>query len=321
MAVESSTSSQSSKSRCKLKVAVLAGGIGAERQVSLQSGKCIRQALDEAGFDATIADISPDNLTVLDEEEIDIFFLALHGTFGEDGRLQEILEQRNLAYTGSGPEASRLAFDKMASKKSFSAVGVLVPEATAIYCKEDMENFETRFNRSGDKYVVKPTRQGSSVGISIVSGMDETVTAAEKVLGEFGDCMIEQYIAGRDVTVSILFGEPLPIIEIRPREVFYSYHSKYVDEKTEYLFDTITDASLEAKIQLSAVDCFNALGCRDFGRADFILGSDGQPYVLEVNTIPGFTTHSLLPMAARKRGLSMSELCTKIIEAALTSED
>jgi D-alanine-D-alanine ligase len=171
----------------------------------------------------------------------------------------------------------------------------------------------------GEKFVVKPIRQGSTVGVTIVDEPEAVIADARKCLKTFGDCMIEEYIDGREITVGILGKSPLPIIEIKTKTGFYDYEAKYIDEQTQYLFDTIDDAELAQKIAAAALDCFNALGCRHFARADFILTKNKIPYVLEVNTIPGFTSHSLLPMAAAKTGLSMSDLCTKIIEAAYSS--
>jgi D-alanine-D-alanine ligase len=316
MAVKSSASSKFSFAKRK-KIAVLMGGIGRERDVSIQSGNCVAAALKEAGLKVVSSDIQPDNMKILDDESIDIFFLALHGKFGEDGQLQQILEDRSLTYTGSGPEASRLAFDKMAGKKAFIKAGIGTPPAVVFNGDADASLMEKQLREFGDRYVIKPIRQGSSVGVSIVDSPQKAIAAGRNVLKEFSDCMVEKFIAGRELTVGVLCGEALPIIEIRPKSSFYDYHAKYVDEQTEFLFDTITDAALTQGIQKTALDCLDALGCRHTARVDFILGDDGKLYALEVNTIPGFTTHSLLPKAAAKSGLSMSQLCVKIIEAAL----
>ncbi len=302
-----------------LKIAVLFGGIGAERDVSIQSGRCVAEALEQGGFHVVAADVRPDSLDILQDGSIDVFFPALHGLFGEDGRLQQILEDSSLLYTGSGPAASRLAFDKMASKKLFERAGVATPRVIEFSAASDIRRIEEHLRHFTQKYVVKPVRQGSSVGVSIVSTPDEALATARRTLAEFGDCMIEQFIAGREVTVGILCGRALPIIEIRTQNSFYDYHAKYVDEGTQYLFDTIEDPATVARVSRAAVDCFNALGCRHFARVDFILSEEAVPYALEVNTIPGFTRHSLLPKAAAKSGLSMSELCAKIVEAASSS--
>ena len=305
--------------RSKIKVAVLAGGIGAERDVSIQSGRSVAEALQEAGYDVVTSDIRPDYLEILDDSSIDVFFPALHGEFGEDGRLQQILEDKSLLYVGSGPMASRLAFDKMAAKKLFERVGVATPAAVEFGSSTDTNLLEEKLLDFPDKYVVKPIRQGSSVGVSIVSTAQEALLAARETFREFGDCMIEEFVPGTEITVGILHGGALPIIEVRTQSGFYDYHAKYLDEQTEFLFDTITDTDVAAKLNRAAIDCFNALGCRHFARIDFLLSGDKTAYALEANTIPGFTSHSLLPKAAAKAGLSMSDLCAKIVEAAYSS--
>jgi D-alanine-D-alanine ligase len=305
--------------RSKIKVAVLAGGIGSEREISFQSGECVAGALKQAGFEVVTADIRPDYLEILDDTSIDVFFPALHGEFGEDGRLQQILEDRSLLYAGSGPAASRLAFDKMASKMIFEDAGVSTPAAIEFDGDTNVELLEEQLLSLASRYVVKPIRQGSSVGVSIVSAPAEAIDAARKTLSEFGDCMIEEFMPGREVTVGILHGRALPIIEVRPKSGFYDYHAKYLDERTQYLFDTVTDAAAAENLSRSAVACFNALGCRHFARVDFLLTDEQIAYVLETNTIPGFTSHSLLPKAAAKAGLSMAELCSSIVEAAFSS--
>ncbi len=300
----------------QMKVAVLCGGVGREREVSLESGRCVAEALRQGGLDVVTSDIRPDDMRILDRKDIDVFFLALHGEFGEDGRLQRICEDRGLVYTGCGPEASRLAFDKIASKKLFVAAGVPVPPVVEFAPGEDPVVLDGRLKELGERFVVKPIRQGSSVGVHIVKSHSDAVAAACKVRDEFGDCMIESFVAGREVTVGVLDRQPLPIIEIRSKTGFYDYHAKYIDDRTEYLFDTIEEERVRTRLAELAMDCFDALGCRDFSRVDFIVGGDGTPYALEVNTIPGFTTHSLLPKAAAKIGIPMSELCVRIVRTA-----
>ena len=310
--------------RCKrsqiqeqIRVAVLRGGVGRECQVSLESGRCVAEAMQRAGLDVVASDIRPDDMQVLDRKDIDVFFLALHGEFGEDGQLQRIFEDRGLVYTGSGPEASQLAFDKMASKRRFVDAGVSVPAVVEFTRDMGPAQLDGQLKGLGERFVVKPIRQGSSVGVHVVDSRREAVAFAQQVLGEFGDCMVESFIQGRELTVGVLGRQALPIIEIRSKTGFYDYHAKYVDDRTEYLFDTIEDRDIQARVQRAALACFDALGCRDFARVDFILSGDGTPYALEVNTIPGFTTHSLLPKAAAKIGLSMSDLCVRIVRTAL----
>jgi len=265
------------------------------------------------------SDIRPDNLDILEDNSIDVFFVALHGRFGEDGQLQQILEDKSLCYTGSGPTASRLAFDKLAAKERFAKAGIATPKVIEFDNQAKKNLLEKQLLQLSERFVVKPVRQGSTIGVSIVDDPKSAIAAARECARKFGDCMIEQYIAGREITVGILEHQTLPIIEIRSRTGFYDYHAKYIDNQTEFLFDTIDDLKLSAKIEMAALDCFDVLGCRHFARVDFILDSDRIPYALEVNTIPGLTTHSLVPKAAAKMGLSMSQLCVKIIEAAYSS--
>ncbi|MFZ0033687.1 MAG: D-alanine--D-alanine ligase [Sedimentisphaerales bacterium] len=319
MTFKSSAGPQSPLIERPVKVAVLMGGISRERDISIQSGKCVADALKQAGVNVVLADIRPDHLDILDDKSIDVFFIALHGTFGEDGTLQEILESKNLVYTGSGPKPSRLAFDKWVSKEYFTKVGVPSPDAI-LFDPNKGDEIEDTIWRLGQKYVIKPLREGSTIGIAIADNPNQAVAAARKCAAEFGDCMIEEFVPGREITVGVLGKDALPILEIRARGGFYDYQAKYLDDKTEYLFDTINDAALVARIQKSSVDCFNVLGCHGAARVDFILHDEGIPYVLEVNSIPGLTSHSLLPKAAAKTGLSMSDLCIKIIEAALENK-
>lgn len=321
MTAGSSTNSKSANHARAARVAVLMGGVGTEREISIQSGSCVAKALEQADVAVVRSDVAPDNIEILQDDSIDAFFLALHGKFGEDGELQQILEDRGLVYTGSGPKASRLAFDKMASKKLFGEAGVHTPGAIEFRPGTDTAQLVEQLRSLGETFVVKPVRQGSSIGVSIVAGPGEAASVAEKTHEQFGDCMIEHFIPGREVTVGILDGRALPIVEIRNTTGFYDYKAKYLDEQTEYLFDTIKEPGLREEIKAAAVDCFDSLGCRDFARVDFILGDDGIAYALEINTIPGFTTHSLLPKAAAKEGLSISGLCMRIITAALEGKD
>jgi D-alanine-D-alanine ligase len=288
--------------------------VGGERDVSLQSGRCVAEALREGGFDVVTSDIQPDDMQVLERKDIDVFFLALHGEFGEDGQLQQILEDRGLVYTGSGPRASRLAFDKMASKRLFAEARVSVPAVVEFRPDMDVQELDRRVQAPGERFVVKPIRQGSSVGVHIVGTRQEAIGAAQQVHAEFGDCMIEAFVPGRELTVGVLGRQVLPIIEIRSKTGFYDYHAKYISDQTQYLFDTIEDQDTRKRVSRVALTCFDALGCRDFARVDFILADDGTPYALEANTIPGFTSHSLLPKAAAKVGLPMKELCMQIVQ-------
>ena len=225
-------------------MAVLRGGVGREREVSLESGRCVAEAMQQAGLDVVVSDIRPDDMQVLDRRDIDVFFLALHGEFGEDGQLQQVFEDRGLVYTGSGPEASRLAFDKMASKRLFAGAGVDVPAVVEFTRDMEPAELEKQLQGLGERFVVKPIRQGSSVGVHVVDSREKAVAAARQVLAEFGDCMVESFITGRELTVGVLGRQVLPIIEIRSKTGFYDYQAKYVDNRTEYLFDTIEDRDI-----------------------------------------------------------------------------
>lgn len=300
----------------QLKVAVLSGGIGSEREVSLKSGQTVYAALQESGLETVLVDFTPEDMSILDDRSVDVFFLIFHGQFGEDGQIQRIMEQRKLCFTGSGSESSRKAFDKRLSKDVFATIGAPLASHMIVQPEDTEEGIVKRLNGSPRKMVVKPLRQGSSVGVQITSEPAQTAACAVRCLKTYGDCMIEEFISGREITVGILNGRALPIIEIRSKAAFYDYNAKYISDATEYLFDTVTDAAVVARTQKIAVDCFNALGCRHLSRVDFILTEAGLPYVLEINTLPGFTSHSLLPMAAAKAGIPKPALCRQIVEAA-----
>jgi len=302
-----------------LKVAVLMGAVGSERQVSLTSGKCVADALRKAGTLEVIEhDFLPDRPWILDDKSIDVFFLVFHGEFGEGGDMQEICEHKHLLYTGCDSKSSRLSFDKMASKKVLMEAGVPVPRVIEIRKSKQLADLDAKLNfSSNQKYAVKPIRQGSSVGVQIVQGVESAKTAAQECFYEFSDCMIEEFIVGRELTIGILDDKVLPVIEIRTTRNFYNYDAKYNDNETQYLFDTIQDENLLKKINDVALKSFKSLGCRDFSRVDIILGNDGVPYFIEINTIPGFTAHSLLPKAAAKTGLDMTQLCLNILQTTL----
>ncbi len=301
-----------------LKVAVLMGAVGEERQISLQSGKCIADALKETKLLEVIEqDYQPQRPEILDDKSINVFFLAFHGEFGEGGQMQEICERKKLVFTGCDSKVSRLAFDKIACKKVLKRAKLPVADAVEIRTPQQLNTIDSRLKEMGQKFVIKPVRQGSSVGVQIVEGAQSAKNAAEKCMSRFGDCMLEKFITGREITVGILENRSLPVIEIKTTHQFYDYDAKYNDDTTQFLFDTIADELTLQRINDVALKSFNVLGCRDFGRVDMILSSDGIPYVIEINTIPGFTTHSLLPKAAARAGIDMSQLCLRIIKSAL----
>ena len=217
----------------QLKIAVLAGGIGSERDISLQSGQTVHDALAEGGHDVILSDITPDNLSVLDDASIDVFFPILHGEFGEDGRLQQMLEARNLCFTGSGAESSRKAFNKILSKQAFFHAHLPVAKHIIVHSDDSEADLLDMLGRLAKRFVVKPINQGSSVGVEIVDDVQQAAIKAMECFQTYGDCMVEEFIAGRAVTVGILHGAALPVIEIRSKSGFYDYQSKYIDETTE----------------------------------------------------------------------------------------
>ena len=304
------------KSIEQLKIAVLAGGVGSERDVSLHSGQTVYNALLEGGHHAILSDITPEDLSILEDASIDVFFPILHGQFGEDGQLQKMLEDRGLCFTGSDSKSSRNAFNKILSKQAFFHAQLPVAKHVIVHADDTQTDLQSMLSRLADKYVVKPVNQGSSVGVEIVDDSDHAAAKAMDCYKTYGDCMVEEFISGRELTVGILNGAALPVIEIRSQSGFYDYQSKYIDDSTEYLFDTLDDKTLEEKIRQMAVVGFRELECRHMGRVDFILSEQHVPFVLEINTLPGFTSHSLLPMAARKAGISTPALCRQIVAAA-----
>jgi D-alanine-D-alanine ligase len=295
----------------ELRITVLRGGPSAEREISLASGKAVAEALRHRGHDVFEADVGPEDLSAL-ERAADVVFPALHGTFGEDGQLQRILEQRGIRFVGSGAAASALAMDKIASKEQALAAGLDTPA------------YEVWTSLAGDlctrlplPVVVKPANQGSSVATFVVRDAERFGPAVSEVVSKFGRALVERFITGDEITVGILGGEPLPPICIRPRRAFYDYHAKYVDDATEYLFDAGHTAALLEQVQTASRRIFHALDCRHLGRVDWIADADDRPWFLEVNTIPGFTSHSLVPKAAARVGIPFDELVERLVFMAL----
>ncbi|MGD0060539.1 MAG: D-alanine--D-alanine ligase [Verrucomicrobiia bacterium] len=296
----------------KLKIAVLMGGPSAEREVSLRSGTAVANALTVTGAKVVPMDIQDATFTI--PADVDVAFLVLHGTFGEDGALQRILEGRGIAYTGSGPAASALAFDKVAAKQSFLDAGIPTPAYEAF---ENAQPIRPRLARLGFPVVVKPSRQGSSVGISIVH-QEAGLLEAYQVAGRYDSrLLVEQFIAGRELTVGILDGRALPVVEIRPKHDFFTYEAKYTKGETDYLVPAAVDKNVEYQAKTLALRAHDCLGCRDYSRVDLMLSQNGELFVLEVNTIPGFTETSLLPKAARASGIEFPDLCARLVQLAL----
>jgi len=296
------------------KVVVLCGGPGAEREVSLRSGAAVGKALRALDAEVALMDVGADGALRL-ADDVDVVFNALHGTFGEDGTVQQLLEERGVRYTGEGVAGSRLAFDKIASKQRFTERGV--PTAAYVTARRD----DPGVPAFGLPAVVKVPCQGSSVGIYIVKTEPEREAALAGAFGQADEILIEEFIEGRELTVGILGERPLPIIEIRPKGGFYSYENKYTwtnrGGAAEHECPAALEPAVAALIQQTALTAHHALDLEVYSRVDIILDRHGRPYVLEVNTIPGMTETSLLPEAAGVAGLSMPKLCEKIVELSL----
>lgn len=295
------------------KIGVLAGGPSNERDISLKSGKAVFDALTRAGIDAVFIDVDEAGFSsAVDAAKIDLAFIALHGRFGEDGTVQRALEGKNIMYTGSGPESSHLALDKLASKDKFNKEGVITPGHTIVKSAKDIQDKNVWM-----PCVVKPRYEGSSIGLSVVSSESDLEAAVEKAL-EFGEeIIVEEFISGREITVGILGSEALPVIEIVPQGGIYDFHAKYTASDTKYIVPAELEKDVWQAAQEAALKAHQALGCRGFSRVDIRLSESGGIFVLEVNTIPGLTERSLLPMAAKEAGLDFLELCVKMLYGAI----
>ena len=302
------------------RIGVLMGGPSSEREVSLKSGEAVYQSLRAQGQEVVAIDIKTDdwweNHKIIQEADIDIAFIALHGNFGEDGQIQTILEQMNISYTGSGPIASRLAMDKILSRRIFQDKDISVPRYVVLNEKVDREHLCIISQGLQPPFVVKPAAQGSSIGLSIIETEEQLKQAAEHAF-IFGDrIIIEEYIPGREITVGILGDSALPVIEIVPQNKFYDYEAKYKPGKSNYVVPADLPVQVSVKAQSIAQAAHTHLGCSGFSRVDMRLSTDNIPYVLEVNSIPGLTSTSLLPKAAKVAGIDFAQLCMRILRLA-----
>ena len=291
------------------KIAVLMGGPGSERDVSLATGRGVSKALRSLGTQVVEIDVQDENFQLSDDT--DLAFLTIHGTFGEDGQLQRILERRGIAYTGDSVEGSEIAFDKIRSKEKFRDHGVTTPVWEVI--------------RPGQNptiplpVVVKPPREGSTVGVVIVKSEGEIESAISEAARYGRELLIEKFVSGRELTIGILGEQALPILEIIPKGGFYDFNNKYpflnpqAGGGAEHVCPAKIDAAKTREIQELALRAFRAVGLQVYGRVDAILSESGQPFILEINTIPGMTEASLLPEAAAAAGISYVDLCARII--------
>jgi len=294
----------------RLHITVMLGGPSAEREVSLQSGAAVVRALRSLGHTVDPLDPRDDSWTLVAGTEV--VFLALHGTYGEDGTVQRHLEALGLPYTGCDFEASRIAFDKVMTKRRCVQAGV--PTARFEVFTSPKATWPAGWQ---PPVVLKPVRQGSSVGLQFVERVEDWNAALAEALRYDSEVLLEEKILGRETTVGILGGEALPIVEVRPRQGGYDYQNKYTSGRTEYFCPASFDAATAQRIQQAALAAFRAVGGRDYGRVDVIARPGGDPVVLEVNTLPGMTETSLLPKAAAAAGMSFPELCQRMVDLAM----
>ena len=300
------------------KVGVLLGGKSGEREISLMSGKGVLEALLSKGVNAHAFDPAERSISDLAEQQFDRVFIALHGRYGEDGTMQGLLEQMKLPYTGSGVLASALAIDKQATKRLWSSFSLATPKFAMLNTKSDWDQIAKDL---GMPIIVKPAREGSSLGLSKVTNVADLPAAYEMAAKLDRDVMAEQCIIGEELTCPIVGdganAQPLPVIRIVAPDSNYDYHNKYFSDDTRYLCPTGLDVSVEKKVQDLALSAYRALGCKGWGRADVMIDNKtGQPYLLEMNTAPGMTGHSLVPMAARAAGVEYADLVLWLLSKA-----
>ncbi len=299
----------------KMKIGVLMGGLSREREISLKTGTAILKALSEKGYHVQAIDAGRDIAEVLRREEIECAFIALHGRFGEDGTIQGLLELMRIPYTGSGVLASALAMDKIISKKIFLSERIPTPSYEVI-SREAIEKEHGIKILLPLPVVVKPAREGSTIGVSIVKEEEELPPALKRASECDDEVLVEKFIKGKEVTVGILGDEPLPIIEIAPKSGFYDYRSKYTKGETQYIIPARLPREKYLLAQEMSLKAFKSLGCSGCVRVDLMTDGEGNPYVIDVNTLPGMTETSLVPQAAQYAGISFVELAEQILLSA-----
>lgn len=295
------------------KVAVLLGGRSAEREISLKSGNAVLDALRRRGVDAHPFDPSEQHMEALLQQGFNRAHIALHGRYGEDGTVQGALELMGLPYTGSGVMASALAMDKWRTKLLWQAAGISTPRHILLNAQSD---FDAVVKALGLPLIVKPSREGSTIGLSKVMAAMDLPAAYESAAKHDTMVLAEQFIEGVELTAAILGETPLPLVRIQTASGLYDYQAKYLSDDTQYFCPSGLSAAEEQAIQMQALQAHQTLGCEGWGRVDVILDKSGKPYLLETNTSPGMTDHSLVPMAAKAVGISFDDLVLRILELA-----
>lgn len=297
------------------KVAVLYGGTSAEREVSLKSGQAVLAGLKENGIDAQLVDTKEYCITNLKQDGFSKAFVILHGRGGEDGITQAILTYQNIPYTGSDVLSSALTMDKLKTKLVWKSLGLPVADYVMVDKSQSID-VDNIIKQLGLPLFVKPSHEGSSVGMSRVNQADELKAAVDIAFKYDNTVMIESFLAGPEFTVAIVGEDVLPAIYIKPATNFYDYDAKYLSDKTQYFCPSGLSDAKEQEIRKLALDAYKAVGCRGWGRVDIMFDENEKPYLLEVNTAPGMTDHSLVPMAAKEYGWSFSELVKRILQLA-----
>jgi len=314
----SATNTSSSVNTAPGRLVVLYGGQSGEREVSLKGGEAVLAALQASGRDAHGLDLGPGWMAELEALQADHVFIVLHGAGGEDGTVQGALECMGLPYTGSGVLASALAMDKLRCKQLWQGIGL--PTAGFALLHKD-SNWTELLAELGGEVMVKPASEGSSLGMAKASSGDE-LQAAWAAADAFDSVVIaERWLNGAEYTVAILNGRPLPVIKLETDRPFYDYEAKYLADDTRYICPCGLSTEDETAMQALALEAFTSLGCEGWGRVDVMMTADGEPHLLEVNTVPGMTDHSLVPMAAAAAGLSFTDLLIEILKTALNKSE
>lgn len=301
------------------RIGVLCGGPSSEREISLCSGEEVYRALKERGYEVFLIDAVDDVERKIQKAKISVAFIALHGRFGEDGTIQKILESLEVPYTGSGVEASALAMDKLRAKKIFLEAGIPTPVFEVICLPDLRGSTEPPIPRLKPPFIVKPTQEGSTIGVSIVRCQKDFARALETAFNYGEKVLVEDFVEGREVTAAIVGDREcrvLPLIEIVPQDEIFSYHSKYSPKGASHIIPPRLGRDIQREIEEVSLRAHRVLGCEGFSRVDLMVSTEGDPYVLEVNTIPGLTRVSLVPEAARAAGMSLGDLCIELLELA-----